>query len=322
MRGIALEGFDVPPAFREDLPARSPAASEVLVRVHASSVNPVDAAIAGGMLRGMAEYDFPVVLGRDFSGVVEQVGSQVTLYSVGDEVFGFLLHANPTVRDGSWTELVVVPEDNFVGRAPAGVELATAGAAPLAGITAMLAIDALTVSAGDAVLIVGATGGVGSFAAQLAARAGATVIAPALPEDEDYVRGLGVEEIVDRNGDVAAAARELHSDGVDALLDLVSYTPDGLDVYAAALNPAGRPPRRSVQQATRRDARMSWVRRAPTICGGSPICSRAATSACRCSAATRSKKPPTRSRRSERRTRKASSASASRSRRSKRRSRP
>jgi NADPH:quinone reductase len=76
----------------------------------------------------------------------------------------------------------------FIGRAPQGVDLATAGTAPLAGIAAITAIDALELSDGDTVLIVGATGGVGSFAVQLAARAGATVVAPALPEDETYLR--------------------------------------------------------------------------------------------------------------------------------------
>jgi NADPH:quinone reductase-like Zn-dependent oxidoreductase len=76
------------------------------------------------------------------------------------------------------------------------------------------------------VQVVGATGGVGSFAVQFAAHAGATVIASALPEDEDYLRGLGVGELLDRNGDVAAAVRERYRDGVDAVLDVVSYTPD------------------------------------------------------------------------------------------------
>jgi NADPH2:quinone reductase len=103
-----------------------------------------------------------------------------------------------------------------------------------------MALDALDVSNGSTLLVVGATGGVGSLAAQLAADAGATVIAPALAEDEEYLRGLGVTEILDRDGDVAAAVRRLHPDGVDALLDVVSYTPDALDGYAAALKPGGR----------------------------------------------------------------------------------
>jgi NADPH:quinone reductase len=240
MRAFCLDGFDAPPAVRDDLPAPTPGDNDVLVRVHASSINPVDAAIVAGMLNGMFEHEFPIVLGRDYAGVVEQVGSGVTRYAPGDEVFGFVTHANPTVHDGTWTELIVVPEDNSIARAPAALDLTVAGAAPLAGITALAAVDALGVSHGDTVLVVGATGGVGSFAVQLLAGAGATVIATALPEDEEYLRSLGASESVDRNGDVAAAVRERHPDGVDALLDLVSYAPDGFDAYAAALTTGGR----------------------------------------------------------------------------------
>jgi NADPH:quinone reductase-like Zn-dependent oxidoreductase len=120
---------------------------------------------------------------------------------------------------------------------PDGVELATAGAAALAGITAITAVDALDLSEGDVLLVAGATGGVGSLALQLAAKAGATVIAPALPEDEEYLRGLGVSQTVPRDGDVVAAVRERFPDGVHALLDLVNYAPG---TYDAALKPDAR----------------------------------------------------------------------------------
>ena len=225
---------------RDDLPEPSSADGEVLVRVHASSVNPVDAAIAAGQLKDMVEHEFPIVLGRDYAGVVEQVGSGVTRYAAGDEVFGFVLHANPTVHEGSWAELIVVPEHNFVSRAPASLKLEAAGAAPLSGIAALLSIDALDVSEGDTALVVGAIGGVGSFAVQLLVRAGATVIAPGLPEDEQCLRGLGVSKVLDREGDIAAAARQFIPDGVDALLDLVSYAPDRFEATAAALKAGGR----------------------------------------------------------------------------------
>ncbi len=238
MKAVTLDVFDTPPRLRDDLPAPTPAAHEVLVRVHTSSVNPADNSIATGMLKQMGvEYEFPVTLGRDYAGVVEQVGTDVTRYAVGDQVFGFVLHANPTVRDGSWAELIAVPQDMLIGRAPQGVDLATAGAAPVAGVAAIMAIDALELSDGDTVLIVGAPGGVGSFAVQLAARAGATVVAPALPEDETYLRELGVSELLPRDGDLAAAARERHPDGFDAVLDLVNYGPD---VPATLVKDGGR----------------------------------------------------------------------------------
>jgi NADPH:quinone reductase len=238
MRAITIDGPDTQPASREDLPAPSPADNEVLVRVHASSANPVDNSIAAGMLAQMGvEYEYPVTLGRDYAGVVEQAGSAVNSYEPGDEVFGFLLHANPTARDGAWGELVTVTEDLSIAPVPAGVDLATAGAAPLAGITALTLVDALDLVEGDTLLIVGAAGGVGSLATQLAARAGARVIAPALPEDENYLRELGVSDVIARDGDVAAAVRDLVPDGVDALIDLVNYTPG---TYDAALKDGAR----------------------------------------------------------------------------------
>ena len=238
MRAITLNAPDTQPASREDLPSPTPADNEVLVRVHASSVNPVDGSIAAGLLAGMGvEYDYPVTLGRDYAGTVEQIGSVVSAFKIGDQVFGFLLHANPTARDGAWSELITVTQEQSIASVPDGVELATAGAAPLAGITAITAVDALDLSADDVVLVAGATGGVGSLAVQLAAEAGATVVAPALAEDEEYLRGLGVSEIVPRDGDVAAAVRERFPDGVDALLDLVNYAPG---TYDAALKDGAR----------------------------------------------------------------------------------
>jgi NADPH:quinone reductase len=238
VKAVAITASEMPPAVREDLPAPTPEPDQVLVRVRASSVNPADNSIAGGMLKQMGiEYEFPVILGRDYAGVVEQVGADVTRYSVGDEVFGFVLHANPTVHDGSWAEFIVVPQDTSIAPAPTGVDAAIAGAAPVAGITAITAIDALAPSQGETLLIVGATGGVGSFAVQLAARAGATVVAPALPEDDAYLRELGVSELLPRDGNLAAAARERHPDGFDAVLDLVNYAPD---VPATLVKDGGR----------------------------------------------------------------------------------
>src|SRR5215204_2594423 len=239
MRAIVLESFDASPALRE-VPTPQIGPNEVLVRVHASSVNPVDGAIAGGMMSGMVEHAFPVVLGRDYAGVVEQACSDVRRYTEGEEVYGFVPAANPTVHDGTWAELIVVPEDNFVAGKPAGVEFAEAGAAPLAGITALSALDALGVSEGDTVLVVGANGGVGSFFVQLATNAGATAIAPGLPEDEDYLRDLGVSEVLDRDADVASLVHERYPDCIEALLDLVSYAPEGFDTHAAALFEAVR----------------------------------------------------------------------------------
>jgi NADPH:quinone reductase-like Zn-dependent oxidoreductase len=238
MRAITLESFESDPTLQE-IPTPQIAPNEVLVRVRASSVNPVDNAIVSGMLKDMVEHEFPILLGRDFAGVVERAGSDVSGISEGQEVFGFIPGMSPTVHDGSWAELIAVPE-SVATRKPESVDTASAGAAALAAITAMSALDALGVSEGDTILVVGANGGVGSSAVQMAANAGATVIAPALPEDEEYLRELGVGEILPREADVAALVHERYPEGIEALLDLVSYAPEGFDAHAEVLHDDGR----------------------------------------------------------------------------------
>src|SRR5918992_1803278 len=104
MRAITLESFDKGPTLQEDIPTPQIAPNEVLVRVQASSVNPVDGAIAAGMFKDMLEHEFPVVLGRDFSGVVEQAGEDGGGLSEGEEGFGFIPGGSPKGHDGTWAE--------------------------------------------------------------------------------------------------------------------------------------------------------------------------------------------------------------------------
>jgi NADPH:quinone reductase-like Zn-dependent oxidoreductase len=249
MRAFTLDSFDSPPRLRDDLPEPRPADNELLVRVHASSANPADAAISAGMLKDMAEHGFPVTLGRDFAGTVEQTGGSIAHYQPGDEVYGFLLHANPTIHDGSWTELITVPEDNFVAAKPANIDHPHAGAASLAGVTALAALGALAPAQGETVLVIGATGGVGSFFVQLAAETGAHLIAPALLEDDQYLRDLGVTEVLARNADLETTVRQHHPEGVEAILDLVNFTPQETLLreggrLASPLGAAGEGPQR------------------------------------------------------------------------------
>ena len=120
MNAVTFDALDTPPHARDDLDEPVAGSGQVLVRVSASSANPVDNAIAAGMLAQMVEHDFPVTLGRDYAGVVEAVGDGVGDFAAGDEVFGFLTHANPAVHDGSWAELIAVGAEQSIARAPEG----------------------------------------------------------------------------------------------------------------------------------------------------------------------------------------------------------
>ena len=221
-----------------DLPVPEPAPNELLVRVHASSINPIDVLTAAGALRGMMEYEFPVVPGRDFAGVVEEVGTEVVGARVGDAVLGNL--SKPVLHDGAWAEYLTVPVDGFVVPKPERLDFTAAAALPVVGLTALEAVDAVDPEEGELVLIVGAGGGVGSFAVQLAAERGATVIATAKPGDEQRLRGLGAAETIDYTmQDVVAAVRERHPEGVGALIDLVDRG-DAFASVAALVQPGGR----------------------------------------------------------------------------------
>lgn len=229
-----LSSFDDAPALT-DVPVPSPGPREVRVRVLTSSVNPADWMTAHGGFRAVYEYRFPAVIGRDFAGIVDAVGSDVTRFGVGDEVFGFVKRSY--VGDGTFAEYVVIPEDQFAVPVPASVSLAEAGALGLAGVTALQCLDALGCEAGSAVLINGATGGVGAFAIQLARRRGLHVIATAAGDEADaHVRALGAGTTVDwTGGDVGMQVRASCPDGVAGVVDLISKDTASMTALAAAV---------------------------------------------------------------------------------------
>jgi NADPH:quinone reductase-like Zn-dependent oxidoreductase len=234
MRAIAVTDFGTPPVLTE-LPKPEPGPGEVLVRNRASSINGFDLAVAGGMLKGMMEHRFPVVLGKDFAGVVETLGEKAARFAVGDEVLGVVM--KPFLGDGGLGEYVAVGELHGIARVPAGLDLRAAGALGLAGTAARDAIDALAPAAGELVLISGATGGVGAIALQYAVAAGAEVIATALPgAEEELVRGLGAVHVVDYTGDLDAQVRAIAPRGVAAVMHLAG---DG-DRLAGLLADGGR----------------------------------------------------------------------------------
>lgn len=240
MRAYVLESFDAAPRMSE-VPVPEVSDDEILVRVHSVSVNPVDLAIASGGARGWLEYRFPVTIGRDLAGVVEAVGPSVTGFAPGDRVFGYI--AEDQAHRGSFSEYVAIPAGQFVIHQPDGVDHGEAGALGLASVTATMCLDAAGVGDGSVVLINGATGGVGSYATQIAKARGAHVIASARPGAEDkHVRALGADEVIDWSaGDVMAQVVALHPDGVDALIDLVTGDPAAFAALAVGvLKPGGK----------------------------------------------------------------------------------
>jgi NADPH:quinone reductase-like Zn-dependent oxidoreductase len=221
-----------------DLPTPTAAEGTVLIRVKAAGLNPVDNGIAAGMMAGMLPHEYPLVLGRDAAGVVEAVGDGVDGVAVGDEVLGHVLLA-PPIQAGTLAEYAVLPAATVTPK-PQGLDFVTAAALPLAGAAAAQTVDAVEPQSGQTVLVNGAGGGVGSFAVQLLAARGVTVVATATPESADRLRDLGAATIIDRTaGPVVDQVRAAHPEGVDSLVNLApGYTPD--DVPLGAVRRGGK----------------------------------------------------------------------------------
>jgi NADPH:quinone reductase-like Zn-dependent oxidoreductase len=216
-----------------DVPSREPAADEVRVAVAAASVNGFDLAVIGGRVWDTMRAEFPVVIGRDFAGVVESMGGDVSELRVGDCVAG-TIHA--ALGPGAMGEYVV-QRASTLARVPDGVSLEQAAAVGLAGGAALDVFDALDVTAGDVVLVSGATGGVGLYLVQLLRSHDAVVIATATPgEQEDVVRRLGAGHVVDHTGDLAAQVRAVAPDGVDK----VAHLAGDATAVAGLAKPSGR----------------------------------------------------------------------------------
>lgn len=221
MRAVAVSEYGGSPVVTE-LPKPKPGPGQLLIKVHAASLNPMDRSIADGGMRQQMPGTFPMVLGADVAGVVEAVGDGAKKFSPGDEVFGQLFIA-PLGSAGTYAEEVAVTEDAPLAPVPAGLDPMVAAALPTAGGTALDIVELLQPLAGKTVLIVGAAGGVGSFATQFAANAGAHVIANAHESADERMRSYGAAETVDHNLDsVIRAVRAAHPDGIDMLIDVAS----------------------------------------------------------------------------------------------------
>jgi NADPH:quinone reductase-like Zn-dependent oxidoreductase len=244
---LALVAHDYGPPSQlalEELPAPEPGPGQVQVRMRAAALNPFDLKQLTGAMGESAIARFPHIPGMDGAGTVSALGEGVEGVQVGDEVFGFFGRTPGTIA-----EYAVIEAGPYLASRPAELDAAHAAALPESGVTAKsllrsVALDPASIgegaAAGRRVLVVGATGGIGMFAVQLAAAAGAEVLATARPAEAEYVRGLGAAHVLDyTSGDLAALARELHPEGLDTVIDLVNAG-EGIAASAAALADGGR----------------------------------------------------------------------------------
>jgi NADPH2:quinone reductase len=221
MRAIAVSKYGARPAVTE-LPRPRPGPGQVLIAVQAAGVNPMDMEIANGGWKDRMPATFPMVLGADLAGSVEEDGPGAARLGPGDLVFGQLLIA-PLGSAGTYAEYVAVSADAPLAHVPAGLDPVTAATLPTAGGTAMAIAESLAPLAGKTVLIVGASGGVGSFLTQLAVQAGADVDAGAPAAEAGRMRRYGAAETIDRAATpLPDAVARAHPDGIDVLVDLAS----------------------------------------------------------------------------------------------------
>ena len=174
----------------EDVPRPEPAAGEVLVKVHATSVNPIDWKVRAGHLRGFREYPLPFILGWDVSGVIESVGAGADPWKTGDEVFG----RPDAARNGAYAEYIAVKATELV-RKPKNLDHVHSAAIPLAALTAWQALfDTAGLQSGQKVLIQAAAGGVGHMAIQFAKLKGLYVAGTASGRNQEYLKQLGCDQ--------------------------------------------------------------------------------------------------------------------------------
>ena len=180
-----------------DVPKPSISSSKVLIKVKAAGVNPVDFHIRNGMLEDSGTHELPLVLGWDAAGIVSEVGQHVTDFKLGDEVYVY----SPLTEQGAHAEYLAV-DANFVAHKPASLSFIQSAAVPLAALTALQALTTHgELQKGQQVLIHNASGGVGSFAVQIAKHMGAYVIATGSLAKKDFIMGLGADEFIDYKQD-------------------------------------------------------------------------------------------------------------------------
>ncbi|GIG68236.1 NADP-dependent oxidoreductase [Phytomonospora endophytica] len=241
MKAVVAHDYGPPETYTlADIPIPVPGPGQILVRIAAASINPADVRLPSGDFRESFPLPFPHVPGNDFAGTVTALGPGVSAWRVGDEIFGQAVprairamagSSRPSLSTGSLAEYAVFEADTpFLAHRPQGLSVEDAAALPTVGLTARALMATTPVAAGETVLVVGATGGVGTAVVPLLASAGAKVIATATPEDAATMLGLGAAETIaygDYPGDVDVAMN-------------LTLPGDELRDLAAALRAGGR----------------------------------------------------------------------------------
>jgi NADPH:quinone reductase-like Zn-dependent oxidoreductase len=243
MKAVVATGYGPPEEYTvADVPVPRPGPGQIQVRIAAASINPADTRIPSGEFRDVVTLEFPHIPGNDFAGTVSEVGAGVTAYQAGDEIFGQavprVLQAmagatRPSLSTGSLAQYAVFEADTpFLAHRPAGLAVEQAAALPTTGLTARALMATARLQPGETVLVIGATGGVGTAVVPLLAAAKARVIATATTADAGILRGLGADEII---GYPEAG----YPSGVDVALNL-TLPSDRLTAVAQAIRPGGR----------------------------------------------------------------------------------
>jgi NADPH:quinone reductase-like Zn-dependent oxidoreductase len=212
MKAVRIHSYGEPETLvYEEAPRPEPGPGQVLIRVYAAGVNPLDWKIRAGYMRGMMDFPLPLILGMDVSGVVAAVGSGVTKFQTGQDVYGIV----DMGLSGAYAEYALGHESTLAAK-PQTLDYVQAASVPVVALTAWQALlEAGELSAGQKVLIHAAAGGVGIFAVQLAKWKGANVIGTASASNLDFLRELGANEVIDYK---ATPFEQVVSD-VDIVLD-------------------------------------------------------------------------------------------------------
>ncbi|GIO27462.1 NADP-dependent oxidoreductase [Ornithinibacillus bavariensis] len=192
MRAMIIDKYGKVPMRLAVMPTPEIGENEVLAEIHAASINPIDFKIRDGKVKLLVKYKMPLILGNDFSGVVAKVGSKVTRFKVGDEIY-----ARPRKsKIGTFAEYIAIHEDDIALK-PKNLSFEEAASIPLIGLTTYQALtDILQLQKGQKILIQAGAGGVGTFAIQLAKLIGATVATTASDAGANLVKSLGADEII------------------------------------------------------------------------------------------------------------------------------